>query len=368
MLVLNRLLGRLLKKKWTEDHVRRYIGSLEQTYLAYASDGAVREKAASGGVVSALLLQGLASGAIDGAVVCCSRLVDGKVRPVYRIATDAAGVLEARGSQYVEAPYQKEVLPLLQTFEGKLAVVGLPCEIDWVARLAKKDPAIGEKVVLKIALCCGSCPTAVLADHVTERLEKLAGAELEHFFFRQGHWRGRMRALFTDGQVLERPFADYSLYHNLFFFPQEKCLYCHDHFGYQADFSVGDVWAYELKNDPIKHSGVIAKNPEAMAWIARTQQSGVIAWREVPVGLILDGQARIAPFHYNLSAKHHAGKRLGIAIPDSLHEKVRWRETQVACMRLKNYLAGKRNPERIFRLPRWYLKMKLLFLKMLESL
>ena len=45
-----------------------------------------------------------------------------------------------------------------------------------------------------------------------------------------------------------------------FFFSEKKCLACYDHYGYDADISVGDIWSYHLKNNPIKHTALVIKN------------------------------------------------------------------------------------------------------------
>lgn len=125
-----KLVDRLLKKEWSDEHVQKYVGNYRPTHLTRAADLEVRRKSASGGVTSAFLIHGLQSGIFDGAVVCKTVLVEGKVRARFEIATTAEQVLSARGSKYVETRFLQEVLPLLRSFEGRAAVVGLPCDIS----------------------------------------------------------------------------------------------------------------------------------------------------------------------------------------------------------------------------------------------
>lgn len=360
----------LFKKNWLKSDLEKYIGPYQSAYLSYAKDESVRDLAASGGVVSAILIHALETGTVDGALVCRGIIKNGRVRAQFSIARDRSEVLSARGSQYVAAPFHKEALPLIWDFKGKLAVVGLPCNISAVDRLSRRNPAFFSKIALKVALVCGHSSQPALVDILTSRLERQANSSLRSFRFRQGHWRGKMRAEFENGTVIERPSFHYLMYQNLYFWSERKCFYCYDHFGYRSDLSVGDVWLMELKKNPVKQSGVIIKTVNGRRFFDAALDSQMLVTHYLDIRELLNGQARVAPFHYNVSARHLAGKVLGLPIPDITHEKVRWNEFLVALIMIFNWKWSQQ--EKAFNLitllPRAFLRLYLYFFKGLESL
>ncbi|MCG8067713.1 MAG: Coenzyme F420 hydrogenase/dehydrogenase, beta subunit C-terminal domain [Candidatus Thiodiazotropha taylori] len=368
--MLNQLTDRLLKKEWSEETIEQLVGDYQSLYHAYAEDPQVRLNAASGGVGSALLIELIKAGEITGALVCNTRIESGKVRAHFSIATTEQEILEAQGSKYVETAFMKEALPLIREFDGSVAVVGLPCDITNLRRWLHKDEVLAAKVRLTIALVCGHNSRTELVDGITVKLENLAGGKLQSYRFRRGHWRGQLEASFDNGSHIEKPFSYFSLYQNLFFYSEKKCLVCHDHFGYQADISLGDVWAYRFKDDPIKKTGVIIRSESGQqAWSAALQ-SKRISSTDLDISDILDGQARAAPYHYNVSARSRVAHLLGYKIPDKTNSRVSWHQWLSALMALFNmrWSENKRWRGLIFKLPRPILKLLLYFRKGLESL
>ncbi len=355
----------LTARAWKPVDIDTIVGRHHYACVGYATDADVRTAAASGGAVTALLLHLLESGRADGALVCMTAVEGGSVRARYHIATTPAEVLAARGSTYVLGDFVHDAIPLIESFPGRLAVVGLPCEITALSR----RPQLADKVVCRIALFCGHATRPELVDALTERLADEAGSELVSFRFRMGAWRGRMHAGFADGTTIERPSSAYLLYQNLSYFIARKCLACGDHFGYDADVCAGDLWSHRYKSEPVKHTALIAKTPCGAEVVRSATDGGALVAREVPVTDVLDGQRRIAPFHHNVTARHLAGKRLGVTLPDR-GQRVRWHERLAARMALKAYLESGDidDARRLLGRPRWRLKLRLYLQKGLESL
>jgi len=363
------VLDRFLKKRWSPADIDRYVGTWREAWLTHATDGAIRERAASGGTTSAVLIEGLRQGLFEGAVVCEAVVEDGKVRPRFRIATDPAGILAARGSKYVESRFLPSVLPLLRAFQGRVAVVGLPCDIAALRQRCGADLALAAKVVLTIALVCGHNSRTPLIDAVTKRLEKRAGQPLRAYRFRIGHWRGHLEAEFADGSLLRRPTKMFNDYQNMFFFCERKCLSCHDHYGYAADLTMGDIWLFRLKDDPIKHTAVITRTEAGQALFEAATRAGAVAASALDIRDIMDGQARIGPAHYNVTARARAGRWLGLRIPDRVQAEVTWHDQlnalwTLANVRLSESAWGRRL---IFALPRPVIRGLLYLKKGLES-
>lgn len=367
---LGAYVDRLVKKRWSDEDVAKHVGRYRYAALTHADAASTRALAASGGTTSALLVHGLDTGAFDGAVVCKTVLEEGRVRARFSIATTASEVLDARGSKYVEVTFIREVLPLIKAFPGRLAVVGLPCDITALRRRAERDPDVADKIALTVALVCGHNSRTGLIDNVTARIEQRAGKALSGYRFRVGHWRGQIEATFADGSVERYPTRRFNDYQNLYFFCERKCLACHDHYGYDADVSVGDVWLYRLERDPIKHTGVIVRSEAGDRLVRAAREQGAIVYQPLDVRDIMDGQSRIGPAHYNVSARARAGRRFGINLKDSVHEPVRWFQylnawVSIANMRLSENERGRRA---IFRTPPRLIRAYLYVKKALETL
>lgn len=368
--MIGKVVDGLLKKTWTQEEIQMYVGEYKNAYLSYAQDLQIREKAASGGVTSALLIYGLQNNLFDGAIVAKTVILNGKVRVQFEIATTKEQILAARGSKYVETKFLQEVLPLIRAFNGRVAVVGLPCDITALTNRCSKEPLLNQKIALKIALVCGHNSRVELIDHVSSQIEKEAGKKIVDYRFRVGHWRGRLEAEFEDKSIVTKHTKNFNDYQNLFYFCEKKCMACHDHYGYAADISIGDVWLFRLKANPIKHSGLIIRTEVGELIYNSAVKSLLLNSTPLDVRDIMDGQSRIGPSHYNVSARVKAGKLLGIKLKDTVKQKVSWHEFLNAFMSLANMRLSEKKwgKKLIFYTPRTILKASLYFKKALESI
>lgn len=368
--MLGTFTDQILKKEWAEADIQKYVGFFLSCHLSYATKKSLREKAASGGITTALLIYGLENNYFDGAVVCKTSIEDGKVRARFNIATSKEELLASQGSKYVETSFLREALPLIKGFDGRLAVVGLPCDISALKHRGEKEPNIKNKVVLSIALVCGHNSRKELIDGITRKLNKENNKQLTDYRFRVGHWRGNLEAEYDNGQIIKKESKFFNDYQNLHFFSEKKCMACSDHYGYNADISVGDVWLFKLKKDPIKHSGVIIRTERGNAVFSNAESANTIFSTELDVRDIMDGQSRIGPSHYNVSARHLAGKLVGIKLKDSVHEPVSWHHYLSALMTMINIKISESRlgSKLIFFVPRSIWKFYLYLKKGLESL
>jgi coenzyme F420 hydrogenase subunit beta len=360
---------KILHKNWDTEKIHKYIGNYKNSWFAYASSEGIRQKAASGGVITALLSNLLKNKEIDGALVCKSLIIDGRVRPQFFIAENEEALLSAQGSKYIAVDFNQDALPLIRQFKGKLAIVALPCDTTILRHACENDPSLKEKVALVVTLFCVHNSLPELTDLVIRKLTP-RDATLSKFRYRQGHWRGSLNAEFDNGSQVVKPFSFFSDYQNLYFFCQQKCLHCYDHTGYFSDISVGDIWSLRMKENPIKHNAVITHTEVGVATFQNAVDAGVITANRVLIEEICEGQARSLPFHYNTTARAKAGKLLGIKIKDTVHEQVHWNEFLGAWLALFNERLSRTTFGRqlISHMPRFVLKLYLYLKKGLESI
>lgn len=115
---------------------RKYMGNFLACYMGYANDEIIRKDAASGAVVSAILINLLENGIIDGALVSKQVMQNGEIGVKTFIAKSKQEILDCRTSIYMDFPLAKSFKKILD-FEGKVAVVALPCHFKALDKLEK---------------------------------------------------------------------------------------------------------------------------------------------------------------------------------------------------------------------------------------
>jgi coenzyme F420-reducing hydrogenase beta subunit len=367
--VYAKLKNKIWTKSWSDEQLGEYLGAYQKCYFTYAAAPEVREHAASGGSVSGLLIHLLETHQIDGALVCRTVVTGGVVRPEFFIACSAEEILSAQGSKYSAVYFTNHALPLIKAFEGRLAVVALPCDAKILSHVREKTPELDAKIVCVIALFCGHNSEPTLIDATVKKLSDGHG-NLVDYVYRTGRWRGNLIARFEDGAEVVKPFSYFSDYRNVYFFAQPKCHHCFDHFGYFCDISAGDIWSPRMEKLPIKHTALITRTPAGQAVVEAALAAGALVGQEESVEEVANGQARTLPFHYNVTARARVGKLFRLNIKDRTETKVRFVDYVIAFIavldeRVSRTRVGKKL---IFMLPRPVLKFYLRFFKALESI
>jgi len=349
--------------------IERYLGPWDACYWGYAAAQTTRAQAASGGVVSALLIDLLERGEVQGALVSRVEVVNGQIEAHPFIAHTPTEVLQARSSIYMEFPWLKEARHLLAAAEGRVAVVGLPCAIGALRRLEERDPSLQGKIAVHIALVCGRSSSKKLLLEVLAR-KGIGEADVADIRFREGHWRGRMHVWLRDGSEVTFPFGEFSVYRNLHFDCQTRCLSCDDPLGEHADIVCGDVWLYELKDRPIKHSLVVSRSPQVTTWLEGMRERGVLRLEEIPPETVFRAQRRtLIPAKRGGPAKARLARLFGYRIRHQGPWRSRWNDYLVAAMVLLNYrwASSPRWRRLIFRLPRPFLKFYLMAMSFFKN-
>jgi len=130
------------------------IGYPRSIWMARAKSAAVRERAQYGGVVSALLISALEKGQVGSAALTDS---GGSMAPGGRLVRNRSGVLSCAGSRYSAAGGLSVLNRALAAGEKDLAVVGLPCQMEALARMRLLEPDGEERsgaIALRIGLFC----------------------------------------------------------------------------------------------------------------------------------------------------------------------------------------------------------------------
>lgn len=352
--------------RFTHENEKLYLGPVQRCFFGYAEDAEIRSHAASGGIVSAILIELLESGIIDGAVVVRMVLENGAVNGKAFIATSRDEIIACGGSIY------SHVLPLplnqIREFQGRLGFVGIPCNIRRLISVSKRDPLLDEKIAVTIGLFCGHNSKKELIGHVLNQ-KKINVDDIDEFYFRRGRWRGKMEVRLKSGKTMRFPFSHFSIYQNLHFFSQKKCIFCADHTAEHADISSGDAWLKKMKHEPIKHSIFLSRTSRGGEIIDHLKRKNRILVKDAASRDVFMSQKRALIHHKSTRARARMGKWLGYSLPSAANGVSRWNDYPATFISLFNlkWSESVRYRHLIFKIPKPVLFLYLFFFKLLTN-
>ena len=299
-----------------EDKRDERLGRYRGLYAGYVHEGEFRAKGSSGGVVSWVLVELLATGMVDGVIhMTPSEGTKSGALFSYSISTTQEEVAKGAKSKYYPMELSG-VLDLIRKSDKRYAVVGVPCFIKAVRRLMLEDPVVAERIKFCIGLVCGHLKSKAFADCIACQVGIQPG-KLEKIDFRvklpnrKASEYGVMVA--GDGKSITRATGEFfgaNWGHG--FFKYSACEFCDDVFAETADLVVGDAWLPEYTDDHSGNSIVITRSIELDRLFEAGVASGRLNMNMCPVDAMAESQAgglrhRRDGLSYRLYLKKEAG-------------------------------------------------------------
>lgn len=234
-------------------HTDPAIGRFEAAYVGHVQQSDYRNQGSSGGLVSWVAKQLLASGQVDGVahVVPCDP-ADGRLFE-YRISRTSAEVREGAKSRYYPVELTG-VLREIRATPGRYAVVGIPCFIKAIRLLQRADPLLDQRIAFTLGIFCGHMKSR----HLVESFAWQLGTELSEVraldyrlkdHSRPANWY-RARLNLPNGSSAEKDWWDLADGDwGAGFFQNPACDYCDDVVAETADISFGDAWLEPYSSD-----------------------------------------------------------------------------------------------------------------------
>lgn len=267
------------------------IGLYQECFIAHSCDEEIRYHAASGGCTSTFLIYLLEQGYIKGAVVTRFSTED-PFKPEPFIATTKEEILQAKSSKYIPVS-MSGIATKVKAFDGKVAVVGIPCHIQGFRKLASLDKRFSEKIFAYIGLFCSSFNDERSIDHIC-KTHSINRYQVSAFTFRDEGCMGVLKATYKDGSVRRIPYSKYKAPLRSFYKP-ERCLSCIDHFANLADISFGDISVLPYSNDKIGSNSVVVRSNDIDKIFNDALAQNRISAQKVDVSEIKRGQV-ILPY------------------------------------------------------------------------
>jgi len=261
------------------------LGVVQGYVKAYATDPAVRDAGAAGGVVSALLIYALETEIIDGAIVTgMSESQPWRVVP--RIATTREEVIAAAQSRYAIVPTNAIIKEALGRGLKRLGAVGLPCHIHGLRKIQAvgRPKKILDSLVFNIGILCGANShhrgtEHMIVEHVGVPLDQVAKVE-----FRGGPYPGRFQVTTKEGKVVPR---QYAMMISTAGFYRDRCLMCYDYPAELADLAVGDYFHPDMRNATAGWSVIIQRNDYAGSLVAGARAAGYLHTEPMDMNYLL---------------------------------------------------------------------------------
>ena len=243
------------------------IGNVYKIWIGFAKDPQVRQKAASGGIITGSLLGLLEQHKIDGAIVTVPDFPHGG-KSIF--AKTKRELMQGAGSIYCITSL-KQGLRFAQKSDAKnIAVVGLPCQI---AELKPED-----RIYVTFGLMCGH---NILPDATFKALKAL-DIEIEDIkevkYRATGWFPYDLQIFMKNGDVKSIPYEGsklQELWESRKFQPP-KCLKCFDFAAEKADVACCDAWLEEYRGNTEGISIVLAHTQHGVSVIERLIKTNVL--------------------------------------------------------------------------------------------
>ncbi len=207
-------------------------GIARSILLTRTTDAGIAEAGQDGGLVSALLIWGLETERIDGALTSKITADRGPFDAAPALVTDRAGVLETAGSRYT---YSANPLAMADAEDAKLknlALVGMSCQASINGSVeAYNVNKYKRKIALTIGLLCSKTFT------YDGQVEVLAAHGIDIAEVTKVNVKGRYQVWTRDGGYHEIPLKELHPH------TRPGCKLCPDFAAEHADISTGGIGA-----------------------------------------------------------------------------------------------------------------------------
>jgi coenzyme F420 hydrogenase subunit beta len=271
------------------------IGYYRDLYIGHVAEDDFRARGTSGGMITWVLTELLERREID-AVVHIKKIdnPDDGILFRYGISRTVEEIMDGAKSRYYPIEMSDVLKQIVQT-PGRYAVVGLPCFIKAVRKLADIDPVIMGRVIYCIGLVCGHLKSKAFSECFAWQVGIPPG-QLEEIDFRvklpkrtAGDYGVFLRGAGKETTRPTRQFFGSNWGHNFFRYP--ACEYCDDVFAETADMVVGDAWLPKYERDPGGTSIVVARTMGLQELIELALKNGRLNLTSSTTDEVADSQA-----------------------------------------------------------------------------
>lgn len=315
-----------------------FVGNYINCYIGHSTDEILRYEAASGGLVTALIIFALDEGIINGAAV--TRMSKGNpLEPEVFIARTSEDVISSSKSKYCPVPLNMIIQDILND-DGKFAIVGLPCHIQGIRKAEMLSEKLKKRAVLHVGLFC-SHTVNFFGTKFLLRRTNIKEDDVVKLDYRGKGWPGGMTIKLRNGSEKFLPSQFYwDHFFAPFFFTPLRCTLCSDQTNELADISLGDAWLPELMKNNKGESIIITRTKVGEKILRKAKQKGKIMVTRVDSNEVIRSQRSSLYFKKKgLMARMSVMKLLGKKVPEIRSKLLRSRDPTLYLGAILTYLS-----------------------------
>lgn len=289
------------------------IGNCRKTWVGFSKDPEIRQRGASGGVITQLLVYLLEKKFIKGAIV----LKQGIPKPWLAepiIATTRKEIIDCSQSVYAPIPVNT-ILKSISEFEGKVAYVGLPDQLASIRKLQ----SMGHHSVMNIVYLIGPYVGINMYSSAVLKFARSNGIknadDIKEVKYRDGEWPGFLRITDKSGHSVK---AEKFYYNYLLpFYITNSTLYSIDFANDFTDISVGDAWSPVYEKQGKGFAVIVARNKKAQDLLEKMKEENRLSLDEKTLEEILNMHGHMFDFKKRGAFVRMSFRKLfGKKIPD----------------------------------------------------
>lgn len=251
------------------------IGNYFNCYTGWATDKNIRFKAASGGLITQILIYLFEKEIIDGALLV--KMDDKEPKPF--IARTKEEIINSSTSKYCPVPMNIVLDEIIRSKEKKFAIVGLPCHIHGLRKAEAYNKELKKKIVLHMGIMCGTTKSFQGTAFQLKRMG-INEENVKKLEYRGNGWPGDLSIYLKSGKRVIKPYKEYYDFNFCSFTPW-RCMLCIDHTCELSDLSFGDAWLKEYDHDKLGTSLVISRNSIGDNILQKALNENYIALKEL---------------------------------------------------------------------------------------
>jgi coenzyme F420 hydrogenase subunit beta len=200
------------------------------------------------------------------------------------IATSRDEILSAAQSKYIITSVN-EILPEIGKFQGRLAYVGLPGQIQSIRKLQAIDHPFVKNINYIFGPFYGNTLHFSSICSFLRSYGEKDYRNISKLYFRYGEWPGNMRVEMKSGRVIELPkfHANYLIpFHIL-----KNSLLCTDLCNEFTDISSGDAWAPDYEERGKGFSLVIARSTKGLEILKQMEDDACIDLQDINLNEVI---------------------------------------------------------------------------------
>jgi coenzyme F420 hydrogenase subunit beta len=287
------------------------LGFVDRLWVANSTDPTIKENSTSGGVMTSIAHFMLQNKMVDGVITARMEYTTSGPVPSMVIVNTLSELIECQGSKYVPISFEN-ILKGLSSYEGKLAIIAVPCIISSLRLMQSRYRDI-DKIKYFISNFCGGMKNMNYMKSLSKQ-GNIAYSGIKYFAFRGDGQPGNLIIKDND-QQFKYPYPKYDELTG--YSKMKRCTLCVDATGENSDISCGDAWLPEYLGSSKKWSLVLTRNEKATKIISTMIATGYLEANPIEEDRVIQSQkTNIYSKKYRQKARYSLYKMLGHNLPE----------------------------------------------------